>query len=190
MGSAHPVPSKALFCNGCELSPPNGGKDALLRNLDGAYTTARTVAGRTAIFQLQMHMDRLLDGILPIIDDQNAAAAASVRALARDKFYEKFCYASVKLAIAQLEAAECIAADQELQITWFSSIGVPEGALALQMMGSHRDREVPWRGTSAPCGFDVYTFVQPLPVPGALGLSVTITNVNCVGKWRFLDDLI
>jgi branched-subunit amino acid aminotransferase/4-amino-4-deoxychorismate lyase len=140
--------NEAVLVRNGHADTPWLSKEKLLKEHSGAYTTARTVDQRQ-IFQFSMHCSRLCNTEMAILqreateDGHKSQALAFLKAEAAgaDKL-KPLLAKEVKTALDWLGGESC---GKEHQITVL---------LTCETVGSH---------TPADRGFDIFTFVQPMP---------------------------
>lgn len=144
-----------MVLNG-QATEPNMPKDQLLKEHRGAYTTARTV-DQSSVFELSMHCQRLYDTAVAVLEREidDAPPEHVVRAKA-------FLKAAGPEGLKPLVRQEMNAALQQLGVKLDGQPASPDSPdyqvtvlLTFDGVGAH---------TPAERGFDVITFVQPLPV--------------------------
>ncbi|CAJ1329281.1 unnamed protein product, partial [Effrenium voratum] len=166
--------SAVLVRNG-RAGKPWLSKHELLHNYSGAYTTARTVK-RSAVFELSMHCQRLVDTASSVL--QRAEASEKVRRAQR--FLELG-----PEALRPVLRSECRTALQHLE---------EEGDFQITILltcdtASEEDER----------GFDMFTFMQPLPFVEATveveahradRSNPTIKDVQWVNDRQQLEEII
>lgn len=192
--SAQPVPiglDKVLVQNG-RADAPWIAKDRLLKDYSGAYTTARTVDG-SAVFELSMHCARLHDTALAVFQREladssrpAADAAARERAVsflkaAGPEGLKPLVRSEITTAIRHIVKAPSAAnASVDYQVTML---------LTCDTVGAH---------TPDGRGFDLFTFVQPMPSMEAMvdvqahradRSNPTIKDVQWVNDRQQLEEL-
>jgi len=182
-----------LVRNG-EAAAPWLGKQQLLNDFAGAYTTARTVDG-TAVFELAMHCSRLHDTAAAVWERELAGGAEQKTATACKKAHS-FLKSEGPLGLKPLLRHEI--------------------SLALEFLGGHgasgdaREDSVDYQvtvvltcdtvGAHTPIdrGFDIFTFVQPMPTIEPMvdvqahradRSNPTIKDVQWVRDRKSLEDL-
>lgn len=139
-----------LVRNGTEI--PSIPKDQLLKQHAGAYTTARTVDQRL-IFEFSMHCSRLSKTILAIL--QKNASEGSAKAAAESEaltFFKDEALSAQKLK--KLVAREVNEALQRLGDDGSGREYQVTVLITCETVGPH---------TPAGRGFDMFTYVQPMP---------------------------
>lgn len=182
---------KVLVQNG-NAGAPWIAKDRLLKDYSGAYTTARTVDG-SAVFELSMHCARLHDTALAVFQREladpsrpGAEAAARERAVsflkaAGPEGLKPLVRAEITTAIHHVAKAPGAAdASVDYQVTML---------LTCATAGAH---------TPDDRGFDLFTFVQPMPNMEAMvdvqahradRSNPTIKDVQWVNDRQGLEEL-
>lgn len=167
-----------------DASAPWLSKDRLLKEHPGAYTTARTV-DQASVFELSMHCARLHDTALSILrrsDSSGGAAQTARRYLesAGPQGLKPMVVAEISAAMAYLDASGGLDHGLDYQVTML---------LTWDTVGPH---------TPGDRGFDMFTFVQPLPyVEPMVGVEAhraersnpTIKDVQWVSDRQYLEEL-
>jgi len=175
-----------------EAADPWIPKDRLLKDHHGAYTTARTV-DRSGLFELSMHCTRLYDTASAILrrafaaeTSAEAPAAPNEAALEARKFLDEAGPEGLKPLVrreigAGLEFLKAgVAPEGDYQVTLL---------LTWDTAGPH---------TPEGRGFDVFTFVQPLPyvepmvaveAHQAERSNPTIKDVQWVTDRQYLEEM-
>jgi len=184
----------AVLVRNGEASAPWLSKNSLLHDYHGAYTTARTV-DKSSVFELGMHCQRLYDGGLDVLTRQ-ASEAASKASLSRQERLEQarnfldrgglealrpILKSEMLVALDYVERIQAAdSSDKEFQVTML---------LTCDMAGDH---------TPSHRGFDVLTYVQPLPyvepmvaveAHRAERRNPTIKDVQWVNDRKELEDI-
>lgn len=150
---------EAVLVRNGEAAAPWLSKQALLHDYHGAYTTARTV-DKSSVFELGMHCQRLYDGGLDVLTRQALEAASKASATRQERLEQARSFLSqgglealrpilkteMLVALDYLEREQAAeSSKKEFQVTML---------LTCDMAGDH---------TPSQRGFDVLTYVQPLP---------------------------
>jgi len=175
----------AVLVRNGEASAPWLSKHSLLHDYTGAYTTARTV-GRSSVFELSMHCQRLYDTAFAVITRQvsQAGDGRPAQALAYlqkggAEALKPLVKREVLAALSYLDGVEDGRADAEYQVTML---------ITCDTTGDHTPQR----------GFDVLTFVQPLPEVEPMVLveahhaerrNPTIKDVQWVNDRQHLEEV-
>jgi len=160
-------------------------KDKLLKYFSGAYTTARTV-NRAAIFEFSMHCSRLHSTATAVLKRERETSSCATRSEALEFLgkagpdgLKPLVQSEVVTAIEQLKAAG-IESGQDFQVTLL---------FTCDTVGQH---------TPVGRGFDIFTFVQPLPDIEAMvdvqartaeRSNPTIKDVQWVNDRQYLEEV-
>jgi len=183
-----------LVRNG-EAAAPWLSKQELLKDFAGAYTTARTVDG-TAVFELSIHCSRLHDTATAVWERELAGGEASKTAAACHTAHS-FMKTEGPLGLKPLLRHEIGLALEFLGVCGGSGGAAREEGVDYQVtvvltaetVGAH---------TPADRGFDIFTFVQPLPTIEPMvdvlahradRSNPTIKDVQWVRDRKSLEDL-
>ena len=115
-GPAAPLPDVVIRGDGAVQAWTGGSKPFLAAHPRGAYTTARTVRGGTAVFELEAHVDRTAESLRLMHAD-----AGTCVALEPSVFRERF-VGSMAAAVRGFYAQQGDAAGREARVTVLATV--------------------------------------------------------------------